>query len=85
MAQWQDIVLMILSVLFSYALIPQIIQGYKTKKGVMNFQTSTITFIGLYFNAIIFISLGLYFSATTLFIASSLWYVLLVQKIIYKN
>ena len=81
---WQDIVITIAVILFSYALIPQIYQGFKTKKQAIIIQTSLITSSALYVLGITYITLKLYFSAIMTLIAATLWLILLIQKIIYK-
>jgi len=82
---WQDIIISIIMISFSYALIPQVIQGFKQKKGVINFQTSIITAIGMYILSFTYITLKLYFSTIIGFITAILWTILFIQKIIYKN
>jgi len=81
---WQDIVITIAIIAFSYALIPQIYQGFKQKKGFINIQTSLITSIGMFVVAFCYLSLNLIFSAIMGFITGTLWAILFAQKIIYK-
>jgi len=81
---WQDTIITMCILLFSYALIPQIYQGFKQKKGVINFQTSLITFIGMYILAFTYFKLDLIFSTIMATIAGTLWLVLFIQKITYK-
>jgi len=81
---WQDIVITIANILFSYALIPQVLKGFKEKRGHIAFQTAFLTTIGLYASCIAFISLNLIFSGIICAINGTLWAILLIQKIIYK-
>ena len=81
---WQDIIFALANIGFSYALIPQIYKGFKTKKGFIEIQTSIITSLGLYAMAIAFFNLNLYFSTTMAIISGTLWTILLIQSIIYK-
>jgi len=81
---WQDIIITICIIAFSYALIPQICQGFKQKKGFINLQTSGITCIGAYILASVYINLRLYFSAIMGFIVAILWTILFIQKLKYK-
>ena len=81
---WQDIIITICIIGFSYALIPQIYKGFKEKKGTIHLQTSIITPIGLYILSVIYITLNLFFSAIMMFINAILWTTLLIQKIKYK-
>ncbi len=81
---WQDTIITMCILLFSYALIPQIYQGFKRKKGFINLQTSLITFIGMYILAFTYFKLDLIFSTIMATIAGTLWLVLFIQKITYK-
>ena len=80
---WQDYALTICIISFSYALMPQIYQGYKKRKCDINLQTSFIPAIGLYFLTFIYFTLTLYISAFMAAITGTLWLTLFVQKIIY--
>lgn len=79
-----DIILAIVSLSFVYALIPQVILGFKTKKGLINIQTSTITFIGMYVVTICYFLLHLYFASIINFILGSLWLTLFIQGVKYE-
>lgn len=81
---WQDWTISILLVLISYALVPQVIHGFKKKKKTIKLQTSIITTLSLYVMALTFFTLKLYFSAAVDLIAGTLWLLLLIQGIIYK-
>jgi hypothetical protein len=81
---WQDIIISIVIVAFGYALIPQIIDGFKNRKSHINLQTSLITSTGMYILTFIYFTLGLYFSTAIAFITGTLWVTLFLQKIIYK-
>lgn len=70
--------------MFSYALIPQVLKGFKERKGHIAFQTALLTTIGLYASCIAFISLNLIFSGIICAINGTLWLTLLIQKIIYR-
>lgn len=81
---WQDLVIPFVNVLFIIALIPQIYHGFKMKKALITLQTSLITFSGLYILAVTFLTLKLYFSTIGTLVSATLWYVLLLQTIVYK-
>ena len=81
---WQDIIITISNILFSYALIPQVYKGFKMKKGFLTFQTAFLTTIGLYVSALAFFTLNLFFSATIMTINGTLWAILLLQNLVYK-
>lgn len=81
---WQDTTITISIILLSYALVPQVIKGFKDKKGYVEKQTSLITSLSLFVVAFAFFTLGLYFSAIMDIVIASLWAVLFFQKIYYK-
>ena len=81
---WQDVVITIANFLFTYALIPQVWQGFKTKKAAMILQTAILTTIGLYATSLAFFTLNLYFSGAISLINGTLWALLLIQKLIYR-
>ncbi len=82
---WQDIVMMIVIIVFSLSLVPQIYEGYKQKKGFITLATSLPTFLGLYVLTFCYYTLSLYFAAGTSFLTGTLWFILFVQKIMYKG
>lgn len=82
---WQDNLISVVNLIMIYAVIMQVIKGFKDQKRHINFQTGLITFVGLYATAIAFFSLGLTFSAVTVFVSGTLWLVLFIQTIIYKK
>lgn len=81
---WQDLVIPFVNVLFIIALVPQVYYGFKMKKALITLQTSLITFSGLYILAVTFLTLNLYFSTIGTLASAMLWYVLLLQTIVYK-
>jgi len=81
---WQDYIITLSVLAFSYALIPQIYQGFKKKKGFITIQTSLITSLGMYALTYVYFTLNLYFSTIMVFITGTLWLILFIQKIIYK-
>ncbi len=81
---WQDIVITVCIIAFSYALIPQVIQGFRERKGLINAQTSLITSIGMLTLSVVYLTLRLYFSAALALLTGILWEVLFLQKMIYE-
>jgi len=81
---WQDIVITLANLLFTYSLIIQVYAGFKNKKAHLHFQTAILTAIGLYVMAITFASLNLLFSAIAAGVNGTLWLLLFIQRIIYK-
>lgn len=75
-----DFLLSIIGLLFSYSLIPTIIESYKNKKVGINKQTIVISCCGLYIMVIIYLDLCLYFAAITNFITASCWGILGILK-----
>jgi len=81
---WQDITITIIMIAFSYALIPQIIKGFKKRKSLLPLQTALITSIGMFILTITYYTLNLTFSAIMTFITGTLWTTLLIQSKIYN-
>ena len=81
---WQDITITAVNIIFAYALIPQVYQGFKEKKGFINLQTGLLTALGMYTLAFVFFTLNLIFSTIMVIFVGTLWLSLLIQKIIYK-
>ena len=82
---WQDLTITTAVFLMSYALIPQIIKGFETKKPLISIQTAGITAIALYTISIVYFTLGMYFSFAMNGVIGTLWMVLLIQSIIYEK
>lgn len=81
---WQDLIAAACTALFTYALIPQVIKGFKTKKRTIEFQTGLITFVCLYILAITMVTLELYYTASMNVCAGTLWLILFIQRCIYR-
>ena len=81
---WQDIVITIATIVFSAALLPQVVHGFKEKRGAIKLATSAPTFVGLFVVSGTYFTLSLYFSAVVCFITGVLWFILFVQRLIYK-
>ena len=75
---WQDIVLGAANVLMSYALVPQVVFGFKKKKKTITSQTAFITLLALVSVVICYISFGLYFSTIIGLITTILWLILFI-------
>lgn len=82
---WQDIIITIANLLFTYSLFHQVIYGFKKKKGLLTLTTSGLTTLGLYAMAISFLTLNLYFSAVVSSLNATLWLILLIQRVIYNK
>ena len=82
---WQDIVITVASVVFVYAMVPQIIYGYAKKQGVITYQFSILNIIAMIALTINYYSLNLLFSAAVSLVLTVLWTVLLIQRIIYPS
>jgi predicted anti-sigma-YlaC factor YlaD len=81
---WQDWLISISIILMGYAMIPQVIHGFRKKVSTIKLQTAFITTLTLYAMAVAFFSLKLYFSAAMDMIIGTLWLLIAVQGIIYK-
>jgi hypothetical protein len=82
---WQDIAISIICVLFSYALVPQVIKGFREKKPNIAKQTGIINFLGMTIISGIYLTLNLYFSSIISVTTAILWLMLLIQSIKYKS
>lgn len=82
---WQDILLSLSNILFTYSIFWQVYYGFKNKKGYITLQSSSITTLGLLVMSFTFLSLGLYFAAIVSLINGTLWYTLLLQRVIYPK
>lgn len=82
---WQDIVIAIANALFGYSLVYQVYIGFKEKKGFLTIQTSLLTTIGLYALSIAYLTLNLYLSTIIGFFNGTMWFLLLIQRLVYKK
>lgn len=82
---WQDLLIALANILFSYSLINQVHHGYKYKRGFIHFRTAILTTIGLMLSSIAFFSLRLYTSAGIIFFNGLMWTILSIQRVIYKK
>ena len=82
---WQDIVIAICTIGFSYALIPQILLHFRMERVELTWQTIIITSVGMLVVMICMFSLKLWFTTAMNFLAMLLWITFGVQKIIYKR
>lgn len=80
---WQDIVVSIASIIFVYAMIPQIIYGFKTKKGLISIQFSLLNILAMTSLVVVYTSFGLVFSTVLSILITLLWFILLVQRLKY--
>ena len=81
---WQDIIITASIILMSYALIPQVIRGFRIRKKLISLQTSFITAFAIFAMAVAFFSLELYFSAFMDAVIGVLWLIIFIQGIAYK-
>ncbi len=80
---WQDIVVSIASIIFVYAMIPQIIYGFKTKKGLISVQFSLLNILAMTGLVVVYATFGLIFSTALNIIITLLWFILLIQRLKY--
>ena len=79
----RDTILTLCSLALGYALIPQVVYGYREKLGTVTVQTGVITAVCLYAIAAVYLSLSLWFAAAACGLSASLWVVLLGQRLYY--
>ena len=80
---WQDIIVSIASLVFVYAMIPQIIYGFQTKKGLISIQFSVLNILAMLGLITAYASFGLAFSVILNVLILILWVILLAQRIKY--
>ncbi len=80
---WQDLIVSIASIIFVYAMLPQIIYGFKTKKGLTSIQFSLLNIIAMVGLVIVYASFNLIFSTVLNVILMFLWFILLIQRLKY--
>ena len=79
----QDYIMSMASVLMSYALVPQVVWGFRHRDGGGPVQTALLTTIGLATMSVCGFTLGLYWSAGVWTITTALWACVLWQRIRY--
>ena len=79
----QDIAMGICSVIFFFALFPQVQSDWQKKKTGVKLSTSLITYSALVGVAVSLATLGCLFSATIVFATSILWGILAAIKMYY--
>lgn len=82
---WQDIVMGVANLLFTYSLANQAYVGFRKKKGFLTLTSSGLTSLGLYIISIAFFTLSLYLSAVASAVNASLWLTLFIQRVVYKK
>jgi uncharacterized protein with PQ loop repeat len=82
---WQDIALASVSIILAYALVPQVVQGFKTKKKTVSTQTAVIAFVGMFIVTSLYLIMGLYFASAVAFVTGILWLIIFLQGIAYKK
>ena len=82
---WQDFVISIVNIVFMIALVPQVYNGFKLKKGTVLIATSLPTLIGLYVVSVVYYTLQLYYSSIITVLGGILWTILFIQRLKYKT
>lgn len=82
---WQDIVISVANIFFILSLTNQVYFGFKEKSGPIKFLTSIPTFTGLFVTSYAFWTLELYSSSVVIFLSGTLWFLLFVQRMLYKK
>jgi hypothetical protein len=82
---WQDVVITLANIAFTYSLIHQVFHGFKTKKAHLTLTAAALTSLGLYATSFCFFTLGLISSGVTIAINGTLWLILLVQTLKYGS
>tara|TARA_Y100000310_G_scaffold316947_1_gene369257 strand:- start:10899 stop:11162 length:264 start_codon:yes stop_codon:yes gene_type:complete len=82
---WQDIIVSLTNLIFIYAMLPQIIYGFKTKKGLISIQFSGLNILAMIGLIFVYASFDLPFSIILTIILIILWIILLFQRLKYKK
>jgi len=80
---WQDVVVGIVNIIFIYAMLPQIIYGFRTKVGLISIQFSVLNILAMIGLLLVYISFSLYVSVVLTVVLIVLWAVLLYQRLSY--
>jgi len=81
---WQDLVITICVLVFNFSLIPQIFQGFRQKKGVLNPWTCIPITVASYVLAVTYLTMNLIFSTIIGLVNGTLWFLLLMQRFYYR-
>ncbi len=81
---WQDYAIVIISIAFSYALIPQIYHVIKSNKNPIDLQLLVINSLGMLGLSIVYFTLNLKLSTILALTTTALWSTLLINKITRK-
>ena len=82
---WQDIVLGICTLGFSYALIPQIISHFKKQKVSLTWQTILITAFCMYIVTFTMFTLKLWLTSSMNLLGATMWSIFGVQKWMFER
>ncbi len=82
---WQDTLISISNILFTFSIACQVNHGFKLRKGFITLPTSGITAIGLYAMTFGFFSLDLFYSTIVTGVNAGLWTVLFFQRLLFDN
>lgn len=81
---WQDIVMGICGIAFSYALFPQIVLHYKIEVVELSWQTINITVLGLFGMFVCTLTLKLWFTSIINLLCMCMWIIFGIQKKLYQ-
>jgi len=79
----RDLILTVCTLSFTYALLPQLAYGFRRKIGTVTAQPASITALGLYGIAGVYLSLSLWFAGVTCALTGTMWALLLAQRLLY--
>ncbi len=80
---WQDIVMTACNIAFTYAMVTQVVCGFRRKAGGITYPTGIVFGLGSWAIAVCSYTLGLLFFAITCAILGALWLCSVVQRAIY--
>ena len=71
------------NVLFIYAMIPQLVYGFKTRKGLISIQFSLLNILAMLLLLLVYVSFGLYLSVVLTVVLIVMWMILFLQRVSY--
>lgn len=82
---WQDITIVIANIFLSYGLVIQVYQNFKNKVCAVATHTIVSMFVGMTMVAVAIFGVGLLYSGILNSLIALLWFIVLLQKIIYRR
>jgi len=82
---WQDITIMVVNVVFIVSLVPQVLEGYKKKLGLIRLEASIPTAISVFVLTVVYFTLNLIYAGVLAMILGIIWVIFVIQRFVYQN